>query len=115
MAIDVTCECGKNFTVEDQLVGQRRQCPYCQQRPSLPSFLSSGTANPNREREESAVSPFKMFASEPGSNRKRSPSETRDLKAALQATKVPLGISCVFFGFLLSMFGELQYGDQDHL
>lgn len=101
MAIDVTCECGKKFTVEDQLVGRRRQCPDCQQKLRLPSFLSSDTANPNREREESAESPFKMFASESGSNRKLSPSETKEMKLALQATKVPLGIDCIYSGFLL--------------
>ena len=41
MAISVTCECGKQFKVKDELAGKRGKCSSCGQVLSIPTLASS--------------------------------------------------------------------------
>ena len=41
MAISVTCECGKQFKVKDELAGKRGKCAACGQVLSIPTLASS--------------------------------------------------------------------------
>lgn len=36
MAIQVTCACGKELSVNDELAGRRVKCPVCQETLSVP-------------------------------------------------------------------------------
>lgn len=83
MAIDVTCQCGKLLSIDDEFAGQRQKCPNCQKWLTLPK-------TPNRKTEQ------------PGAeSRKRRKAETKEARAALGHSDVPLGIAWVYYGFLL--------------
>lgn len=83
MAIDVTCECGKLLSVNDEFAGQRQQCPNCQKWLTL-------LKTPNRKTKQPA-----------NANHKSRKAETKDTRAALRHSDVPLGITWVYYGFLL--------------
>ncbi len=90
MAIEITCECGKRLTVNDEFAGQRQQCPNCQEWLTLPM-------QPNSKTERPSVA-----------DRKSRMAEVMDGRLALVRSNVSLGISWIYVGYLMSVYVGTQ-------
>lgn len=116
MPITVTCnECSEQHRLKDDAVGKRFQCKGCGKSlkveatpPPDDDFDDVEQASVNDEFDESvdadAVSKRVKSVSRSSSKSK----SERPKSVPLRKTKVPLGIDCVYFGFLLTvavMFG----------
>lgn len=134
MAIDVTCECGREFGVTNDSVGRNVKCPECGariqvveasisvepepstnvvQQPSVASDASSTSTTESRVSELSRKDASSKQVSaesrkskaalkqERVANRQSRKAETKEARAALKHSDVPLGVSWVYYGFLL--------------
>ncbi len=148
MAIDVTCECGREFGVTNDSVGQSVKCPECGSWVRVDRAIKTAThiakiadESVRAEKEFDGELPIvrdlttlrdcektievicqcgkRLSVGEQFEGRQQCPNcrkwltlrrhdPQRDAAvASLRLTKVPLGISCVFFGFLLNTFVNL--------
>ncbi len=136
MAIDVTCECGREFGVRNDSAGQSVKCPECgawvrvtealitvepedttnagrrlgdAAEISGPSKTADQTSPSGRkpDGDKQAVSKSRKSNSAgtvaPSSNRQNRKSEIKEIREALRHSSVPLGITWVYYGFLLAV------------
>ena len=136
MAIDVTCECGREFGVTNDSVGQSVKCPECGSWVRVTEALISvepedttnagqrldigaETSGPSKTVYQSSISSRKPAGSKQaasksrksksarntdlGANRQSRKAETKETREALRHSDVPLGITWVYYGFLLAV------------
>ena len=112
MPINVTCdECSESHRVKDDAAGKRFKCKGCGkslkvEAPAPPeddfsNFEDAELNDEEAETEEAESFSRKKAPKRAAASRKSSPSKSGKPKSVpLRKTKVPLGMECVFFGFL---------------
>ena len=116
MPITVTCdECSESHRVKDDAVGKRFKCKGCGKSlkveaapPPYIEFDNIEQASVNDEFDESAHADGAPKRAKSASRSSSKIKSSKPKLVPLQKTKVPLGIDCVYFGFLLTiavMFG----------
>lgn len=119
MPIKIECSCGKKLLVKDEHVGRTVKCPACQSRLSIPlaqdeiaasvsdDESSIGIADNTVPTDEGAGLLESIESSRRGDQAKsmNEAAHARDL-SSLRASQVRTGISCYFFGFLLTFFAS---------
>ncbi len=136
MAIDVTCECGREFGVTNDSVGQCVKCPECGSWVRVTEALISvepevttnagqrlgiaaESTDPSKAVDQTSTSSRKPDGSKraasksrksksarntaPVENRQSRKAETKETREALRHSDVPLGITWVYYGFLLAV------------
>ncbi len=114
MPITVTCdECSESHRVKDDAVGKRFKCKGCGkslkvEAPAPPAddfsnFDDADLNDENTEAEGAESYSRKKAPKRTATRQKASQSKTGKAKSVpIRRTKVPLGVDCVFFGFVLT-------------
>ncbi len=114
MPINVTCdECSESHRVKDDAVGKRFKCKGCGkslkvEAPAPPeddftNFDDAELNDEDAEADEAEAYSRRKAKKRATPSRKSSPSKSGKPKSVpINRTKVPLGVDCVFFGFVLT-------------
>lgn len=111
MAIKVTCACGKLLSVKDEFAGRKVKCPACQQTVKVSNSVVQEEAFHEEWGKPDPAEDIFLFDDDPihTPHRKVAAGATQQAPVSSElrlthASLVRAGVSCYFFGFLLTFF-----------
>ena len=130
MAIDVTCECGREFGVTNDSVGRSVKCPECGSWVRVSDEFSSVEAEHNsnaiprsnngsealstrKTKDRTSTSSRKPAKSKQASSESRQSKKARTAPrrhaSALRNSSVPLGITWMYYGLLIGVIATIGF------
>ncbi|RLS58210.1 MAG: hypothetical protein DWH91_02830 [Planctomycetota bacterium] len=113
MAIKISCACGKLLSVKDEFAGRKVKCPTCQQTVNVPKPVVREETFKEEWGKQELVEDIFLFDDNPLDTSRRNvgaAAKQRDPVSTefrlTRASQVRAGISCYFFGFLLTFFAS---------